>query len=322
MRDGSRERMDKYLDYYFGDEAKELSEHVEIIRGNIEDAKLGMTAEEYDALAARIDKVWHAAADVRHYTSDEESYMKTNVVGTENMINFAKTAGASFYHISTCSVSGEAMKDKSRDAKFTEDDYDIGQIWENNIYIKSKFLAEGLVFMAKREGLDAKIFRLGRLCGRASDGKFQINPSTNAFYLFMKGFSQIGALPEDAADVKLDVMPIDVCAREAFALSESEDSVFHIMNPDPPGFGEIMQAVCEECLIVNNMQFGEIFRENCRKLDSGLLGFIMNNWRLIGSQQHAIEVTNEKTVEALKKSGFVPPVLDLGVVLKEFGKGE
>jgi len=322
MRDGSRERMDKYLEYYFGDEAKEMSEHVEIIRGNIEDAMLGMTAEEYDALSSRIEKVWHAAADVRHYTSDEESYMKTNVVGTENMLNFAKTAGASFYHISTCSVSGESMKDKSRGVKFTEDDYDIGQVWENNIYVKSKFLAEGLVLMAKKEGVDAKIFRLGRLCGRASDGKFQINPATNAFYLFMKGFAQIGALPEDAADVKLDVMPIDLCAREALVLSSSEGDVFHIMNPDPPGFGEIMQAVCEECLIVNNQQFGDIFRENCRKLDSGLLGFIMNNWRLIGSQQHAIEVTNEKTVEALKKSGFVPPALDLGVVLKEFGKGE
>ncbi len=322
MRDGSRERMDKYLEYYFGTDAKELSAHVEIIRGNIEDAMLGMTAEDYDALAGRIEKVFHAAADVRHYTSDEESYMKTNVVGTENMLNFSKAANASFYHISTCSISGEAMKDKSRGVKFTENDYDIGQVWENNVYIKSKFLAEGLVFMAKKEGLDAKIFRLGRLCGRASDGKFQINPSTNAFYLFMKGFSQIGALPEDAADVKLDVMPIDLCAKEVLALSETDGGVFHIMNPDPPGFGEIMQAVNEECLIVNNLQFGDIFRENCRKLDSGLLGFIMNNWRLIGSQQHAVEVTNEKTVEALKKAGFVPPAFSLETVLKEFGKGE
>lgn len=322
MRDGSRERMDKYLEYYFGDKAGELSSHVEIVRGNIEDAMLGMTAEEYDSLASRIEKVYHAAADVRHYTSDEESYMKTNVVGTENMLNFAKTANASFYHISTCSVSGEAMKDGSRGVKFTENDYDIGQVWENNIYVKSKFLAEGLVLMAKKEGLDAKIFRLGRLCGRASDGKFQINPSTNAFYLFMKGFAQIGALPEDAADVKLDVMPIDVCAGEVLALSEAPGSVFHIMNPDPPGFGEIMQAVNEECLIVDNLQFGEIFRENCRQLDSGLLGFIMNNWRLIGSQQHAIEVTCDITAEALKNVGFVHPGMSLETVLKEFGKGE
>ena len=138
----------------------------------------------------------------------------------------------------------------------------------------------------------------------------------------MKGFSQIGALPEDAADVKLDVMPIDVCAKEVLALAGTEGSVFHIMNPNPPGFGEIMQAVNEECLIVNNLQFGEIFRENCRNLDSGLLGFIMNNWRLIGSQQHAIEVTNDITEKALKSAGFVPPAISLGTVLKEFGKGE
>lgn len=248
--------------------------------------------------------------------------MRTNVSGTEHMLELARRANAAFYHISTCSISGETMKDSSRGVVFTEDDYDIGQVWENNIYVKSKFLAEGLVLMAKEEGLRVKIFRLGRLVGRSDDGRFQINPATNAFYLFMKGFSQIGALPEDASDVKLDLMPIDLCAREVVALKEGDDTVYHIMHPDPPGFGEILRATDKECLIVDNVEFGNIFRENCRSLDRELLGLVMNNWRLMGSQKQGITVSCEKTVAALKRVGFEFPTLDLETVLKEFGKGE
>jgi thioester reductase-like protein len=324
MRDGSRERLMKYLEWYFGkNEAERLIPRIEVIKGNIEDEYLGLEKADYEAYAEAIDEIYHSAADVRHYSPDEEAYMRTNVSGTEHMLRFARQADASFYHISTCSVSGETFKDSSRrSAVFTEDDYDIGQVWENNIYVKSKFLAEGLVFMAKEEGLRVKIFRLGRLVGRASDGKFQINPTTNAFYLFMKGFSQIGALPEDAADVKLDIMPIDVCAKEVLALKDGEDTVYHIMNSDPPGFGEILRATDKECLIVDNVEFGNIFREHCREMNRELLGLVMDNWHIMGSKKQGIEVSCKKTAEALARAGFVCPELRLDTVLKEFGKGE
>ena len=98
-------------------------------------------------------------------------------------------------------------------AEFTENDYDIGQIWEDNIYIKSKFLAEGQVLKAAQEGLNAKIFRLGRLVGRASDGVFQRNPDSNVFYLLLNAFKQLGAIPFHAAKEKVDLMPIDICAQ-------------------------------------------------------------------------------------------------------------
>ena len=44
--------------------------------------------------------------------------------------------------LSTLSVSGNGMKNGYQAIDFTENDYDIGQVWENNIYVKSKFLAE------------------------------------------------------------------------------------------------------------------------------------------------------------------------------------
>ena len=75
---------------------------------------------------------------------------------------------------------------------FSEDDFDIGQNWQENIYVKGKFLAEQKVRKEIEAGLDAKIFRVGRLVGRSTDGVFQKNPETNAFYRLLQGPSEAG----------------------------------------------------------------------------------------------------------------------------------
>ena len=47
------------------------------------------------------------------------------------------------------------------------------------------------------EGLEARIFRVGRLVGRQSDGVFQKAPEKNSFYAFIQGARHLDALPED-----------------------------------------------------------------------------------------------------------------------------
>ena len=269
-----------------------------------------------------MDEIYHSAADVRHYASDEQAYMRTNVQGTENVLRLARSAGATFYHMSTCSVAGNSMKEGMICEAFTEDHYDAGQIWENNIYVKSKFLAEGLVFQAAREGVPVKIFRLGRLVGRAVDGRFQINPDGNAFYLFMKGLLQVGAVPEQALDIKLDIMPIDLCAKEVLALKDAEGTVFHLMHPDPPSFGQVLQAIGEDYVAVSPEEFDRIFREKCWNMDLTLVPIVMETLRSMQNQKLSVCVTNKKTVTALEKKGFVFPKFSLKTALKEFGKGE
>ena len=46
----------------------------------------------------------------------------------------------------------------------------------NNVYIKSKFIAERLILENISKGLDAQILRLGNITSRYKDGLFQINP--------------------------------------------------------------------------------------------------------------------------------------------------
>ena len=295
--------------------------HIEVIKGDIAGDRLGLSERAYHELAACVGEIYHCAADVRHYAADEENYLATNVAGTENMLALAKAAGAAFYHMSTLSVSGDRLKDGRKNAVFTEADYDIGQNWESNIYVKSKFLAEGLVFKAMEDGLRAKIFRLGRLVGRECDGKFQKNPETNAFYLLMKGFCQIGAIPKEVADMPMDLMPIDVCAKEVLALKGRAERVFHIMHSNPPTLGEVMIALDEKNRIVENEELGDVFRDNCQKLDRELWALVMNYWRGAGISGQMIVVDNGKTAAELAVAGYEPKIT-VATVLKGFWKGE
>lgn len=319
LRDGDLRRLQKCLTGYFGKETVSAGrEYLKAVKGDISLKRLGMDDRDYVLLGSRIGEIYHCAADVRHYASDEESYLRTNVDGTANMLELARVAEAVFYHMSTLSVSGELLKDGSGHREFTEMDYDIGQIWEENIYVKSKFLAEGLVLQAAREGLEAKIFRLGRLVGRASDGMFQKNPGSNAFYLLVRGFGQIGALPETAVDTATDLMPVDIAAKEVMALREGNGRIYHIMNNNPPALGEVLGELYPGMKIVSEEVFSGILNEKTEKLDRELVAMVMNNWQIFRNALPVITVTNELTAKQLAEWGMEQNIPSAKLILKKF----
>lgn len=322
MRDGNQDRLADTLEWYFGAEEREiLLSYITVVKGDIAKERLGMDEHSYQALADQIQEIYHTAADVRHYAADAEPYLQTNVGGTKNMIALAKRADAKLLHMSTCSVAGEVTKDGTPGVRFTENDFDVGQVWERNIYVRSKYLAEQAVFAAIDEGLNAKIFRLGRLVGRESDGKFQKNPETNAFYLTMKGFCQIGALPTDAAGQPIDLMPIDLAAKEVLRLVNGEHTVYHIMNAVPPTLGEVMTALNKDSRIVDAEEYHRILTESWSQLDDVLWAVVADCVRS-NATTGKIQVTNTITTEALQKAGFRQEPVPVETVLKEFWRGE
>lgn len=319
MRDGNTARMARYLAWYFNeDTAGEIINRIEIVKGDVSEPHLGLDASEYERLVASVQAVYHCAADVRHFAADTDAYLKTNVGGTENMLTFAKRAGASFYHMSTCSVSGDSLKDDREHVEFSENDYDIGQNWEDNIYVKSKFMAEGLVRRAIDDGLDAKIFRLGRLVGRADDGKFQINPQSNAFYLFLRGISQIGSISRRVARTRIELTPIDLCVDQVLALRDASGTVYHIMNEHPPTMAEILNVVCPDCRIVTAVDFAKAIKEKSKTPDGKLLPFVLSNLQMTGPRRESISVSNRITMNALKAAEYVEPEYKLETILKAF----
>ena len=319
MRDGNETRLKESFEWYFGPEyVKQVWDNVQTVKGDISEERLGMTEQEYDNLIRRVDEIYHCAADVRHYAADEQEYLKTNVGGTRNMLALAKAAGVAFYHMSTCSVAGDHLKDGAEPKLFTELDYDIGQDWESNIYVKSKFLAEGLVMEAARAGMKTKIFRLGRLVGRASDGCFQKNPQTNSFYLHVQGFSKLGAITEGRKDSPVDLMPIDLAAQEVLALRAGELSVYHIMSHRPPKMIDALKAVNPDVEVVTEETMNRLFMERLSSIPKELLPFLMEQKMNANDAAPQIEVVNRATMEQLEKLGFQVELPGPERLLKDF----
>ena len=319
MRDGNESRLQQCMAWYFGQGLLDAAgNRLEAVKGDLTQEGLGMSERDYSRLTEQVARIYHCAADVRHYAADHEAYLNTNVGGTARMLELAEAAGARFCHMSTCSVSGELFKDGSGPADYTEKDYDIGQIWEDNIYVKSKFLAEGLVLDAVKKGLDAKIFRLGRLVGRALDGVFQKNPETNAFYLLMKAFDRVGAAPVSAAKEEIDLMPVDVGVEEVLALADSKDAIYHIMSHTPPTLEAILKDLDAGIRIVNDEEFARILETKARDLDRALAGVLQNQWQIMRTKHPVIRVTNELTMKALAQAGFEPKIPAPRQILKGF----
>lgn len=320
VRDGSGKRLRERFEWYFGKErADALLDRVETVCGDVSEPYLGMTDEALLFLSSRIGYIYHCAADVRHYSPNEEGHMKVNVNGTREMLSLAKHSGAKFYHMSTCSVGGDVLRDGGA-AEFTESDLDIGQVWDKNVYVKSKFLAERAVEEEMKNGVDAKIFRLGRLVGRETDGRFQPNAYTNMFYLIIQSLAALGAVPEDAANVPWDVMPVDMAAEQVVLLSRTDGKVFHIMNPDPPTLGQVFCAVDDSFKVVSSEEFAKAYGAKSSRMGTAKDALLKSYILSAPAAGDGVTVTCKQTQQALEKLGYSRKIRSLKTVMSGFGK--
>jgi len=191
-------------------------------------------------------------------------------------------------------------------------------VWERNVYVRTKFEAEQLVAAAAKQGLRARIFRLGRLVGRMSDGKFQINPEQNAFWLFMRGILQLGQIPLSAADIPIDLMPVDLAAEQVLALRHAEGSVFHIMHEHPPTLAEILRAMDCPVKTVEDHLFREALSAPPPGTDPAQTALIVNNWLQLKAIRDGIAVDSSRTQAALRGVGFESPAFSPATVLRAF----
>ncbi|MBQ0099628.1 MAG: amino acid adenylation domain-containing protein, partial [Firmicutes bacterium] len=196
VRKGSYEsplkRLKTMLMYYFSDTfSDEIEKRITLLDADITDKKLKDVLNDIP-----FDTVINCAACVKHF-SDNDILEKINVGGVENLIEVCKNKNAKLIQISTVSVPGihtvesyEAQVKMHENELFVIDDMD-------NKYAISKYHAELKILDAiEKDGLRAKIIRVGNLMGRHSDGEFQINLESNMFISGIRGFATMGKYPK------------------------------------------------------------------------------------------------------------------------------
>lgn len=310
-----QERLNRLLKYYFRDISPEKLSRVTVIKGEITEESLGLSAGDYNMLAEEVSSVIHCAALVKHY-GPYSDFERVNVHGTENVINFCTANGKYLSFISTISVSGNYMNSGRKKKVFKESDLYIGQDYKNNVYIRSKFEAEYRVFKAMGSGLKATIFRVGILTGRLSDGLFQYNINENAFYRRLKSIIEIQCFPENAVRDYIEFTPVDSCAEAIIRLLAGglgKHRVYHMFNHKMVkirDFLEILKSAGLNVNIVSPGEFAEVINnlaktESGKEIISGIITDIIVQGGL--SFRSNVAVDSSLTVKELAKMNFEWP---------------
>lgn len=226
-------RLKSLLDFYFDDSYYHLyKDRIIVVNGELSNDFFGLSQEVYSDLQKNVDCIINSAANTKHY-GNLTTFKKENVTSVKNLILFAKPAGIVLNHMSTTNISGNYLVDNDICYNFTENDFYIGQNYEDNVYICSKFEAERLILEEEYKGLKANIFRLGNLMARFDDGVFQKNRFDNAYYTRLIALAKLGVLPDNLKFQHLEFSPIDETSDAIFKLltiPNLHNNIFHIFS--------------------------------------------------------------------------------------------
>lgn len=295
----SREKFNKVMNYYFSDID---FTNINLIIGDIEKQNLGIDCEQYKILAKKVDTVIHVAANVKHAEKYDVIY-KTNVIGTNNILDFCRISKAVLHHTSTVSLHGSGIiRQTKTDTIFNEKILNIGQQVKDNVYIDTKYQAEKLVIKARNENIKSNIYRIGNLTWRKRDLKFQFNNVDNGFINRMIGIMKISASCKDIEKYPIDFTPVDECAQAyvKLVMSKKINNIYHLFNPNILYINDIARTLNLNIKHVEKMVFEQLLRNNINIKEVAVLSFYYVQQR----NSENIQVDNSFTINLLKDLDF------------------
>ena len=292
------ERFNKTLNYYFKDSLEnEAKNKVKLVLGDFINDNLGIEESEYKKLTKKITTVIHCGANVKHF-GRFQNFMDSNVKGTQNIIDFCELSNAKLAHISTISIGGY---ENNPDSVLSENTFNINQVFNNHVYMITKYLAEYHVLLAiNNDKLKAKIFRMGNIMPRYLDNVFQTNVKDNAMFNRLKTITKLGKITKEYENVIVDFSPVDLCANAISTILQhpSEQTIYHIFNNNKISLKNLFELAKIKLKHVKQNDFIKEVQDMKSPLASYLLDDIQN------SNTYLTPAVNDLTISLLKKQGF------------------
>jgi amino acid adenylation domain-containing protein/thioester reductase-like protein len=237
-----RERIQAALDS-FGLGGEGSISRIIPVPGDLSRPYLGLSAARFDELASRLDVIYHNGAMV-NAVYPYSFHKPTNVLGTQEVLRLACRSRAKLLHyVSTTGVAPAPSPPSS--AVIREEDVLDDTRLPDDGYSRSKWVAERMVVEARSRGLPVSIYRPGRITGHSRTG---VSNDGDLFSRILKTCIQLGKVPLLDPSAAIDMVPVDYVSQALVHLSGREDSldrVFHLVNPRPITWRELVDWIVE-----------------------------------------------------------------------------
>jgi amino acid adenylation domain-containing protein/thioester reductase-like protein len=209
------------------------------VSGDLSKPSLGISPDIYEALAGKIDVIYHNGALV-NFLFPYSAFKASNVQGTREILKLAsQVKHKPVHYVSTVDVFGFGEASDHRVVLETDRLAPSGSLVSG--YAQSKWVAEKLVTMAGETGLPVSIYRPGVISGHSQTGTW--NPNDLLWSVFRASI-RLGRAPD--LDLALSLTPVDYVSRALIHLSKQKEflgQTFHVVNPNPIQLSELVNTL-------------------------------------------------------------------------------
>ncbi|MQS14934.1 amino acid adenylation domain-containing protein [Streptomyces kaniharaensis] len=205
------------------------------VPGDLGAPRLGLSEADHRRLVADVEAIYHCGAEV-NLVFPYEKLRAANVDGTREVLRLATATGRAPVHlVSTVGVFAGAPEDGSVLAESAPTG--PSRLLRQG-YTQSKWVAEQLVFQARKAGVPVTVHRPGRISGHSGSGACQAD---DFLWRVVKGCVEAGAVPRDV-DVPMNLVPVDYVSATIVEVSRRPEALggaYHEVNPADVSLGEI-----------------------------------------------------------------------------------
>jgi iturin family lipopeptide synthetase A len=215
-----------------------FSSRIISIVGDLSQPLLGLSFEQFQIMASKIDIIYHNGALVNSI-SPYSTLKATNVLGTQEVLRLATQIKVKPVHFIS-SLSVFSSNSYSQESVILEQD-NLERSEGLDGYGQSKWVAEKLVMIARSRGLPVCIYRPGSISGHSQTGAGQTN---NFTWMLIKGCIQLGSIPD--LDIMVDLTPVDYVSKGIVHLSKQPESLtkaFHLVNAHPIHLSKLIEWI-------------------------------------------------------------------------------
>ncbi|CAK7270972.1 putative NRPS-like protein biosynthetic cluster [Sporothrix epigloea] len=208
-----------------------MIDRIEIVAGDLSLHNLGLSDEEFNGLATRVQAIVHAGARV-NLVYPYDALRDVNVGGTREVLRLVGKGGATLHHISTNGVLPFSKTAWAEDDTPVVTPSDVIDKISDG-YGQTKWAAEQLVLKASLQGLPVFIYRPGTLGGHSVTGATN---SRDVMTALVAESIRIGYAP-NIDGWRIELTPVDAACRTIVQLADQPATadlgvVRHVGDPE------------------------------------------------------------------------------------------